>query len=227
MEFSFDGGDGKVVARTWKGIPDRWRATAWHAFLAASALAHHDRYHQRDAAGEAALEACPRCLSDGQLRARFRALQGQSCADDGQIDVDVPRTISRHIMFRRRYRGGQRLLFRVLHALALHFPAPGYVQGMAALAATLLTYYREEDAFLMLVRMWQLRGLAALYSPDFAGLFLALAELETAWLGERAVARKLVSTACPSPPLLSCGWLLTRGSGSSTCRRRRTARAGT
>ena len=30
----------------------------------------------------------------------------QSSADDVQIDMDVPRTINRHVMFRRRYRGG-------------------------------------------------------------------------------------------------------------------------
>jgi hypothetical protein len=36
----------------------------------------------------------------------FYELQEESSADDMQIDVDVPRTINRHIMFRRRYRGG-------------------------------------------------------------------------------------------------------------------------
>ena len=109
-----------------------------------------------------------------------------------QIDLDVPRTINRHIMFRRRYRGGQRLLFRVLHSLSIYFPETGYVQGMASLAATLLCYFDEEKCFVMLVRMWQLRGLDRLYGPGFEGLMAALREFETGWL-HRDVANKLVS----------------------------------
>lgn len=88
MMFEFDVKDPKVISRTWKGIPDRWRATAWYAFLAASAKAHDDS------------------PSDEELVASFYELQEESSADDMQIDVDVPRTINRHIMFRRRYRGG-------------------------------------------------------------------------------------------------------------------------
>lgn len=88
MMFEFDVKDSKVVSRTWKGIPDRWRGTAWYAFLAASAKADKDS------------------PSDEDLVASFYELQEESSADDMQIDVDVPRTINRHIMFRRRYRGG-------------------------------------------------------------------------------------------------------------------------
>ncbi|KAJ9626390.1 hypothetical protein H2203_004022 [Taxawa tesnikishii (nom. ined.)] len=173
MTFGFDTNDPKLISRTWKGIPDRWRATAWHAFLSASARRRRDPE------------------SDERLVAAFHAYQSQSCADDVQIDVDVPRTINMHIMFRRRYRGGQRLLFRVLHAIALHFPAAGYVQGMAALAATLLCYYDEERAFLMLVRLWRLRGLETLYASGFAGLMAALNEFEECWLKGSDVQQKL------------------------------------
>jgi hypothetical protein len=95
-------------------------------------------------------------------------------------------------MFRKRYRGGQRLLFRVLHALSLYFPDVGYVQGMAALAATLLCYYDEEHAFVMMVRLWQLRGLERLYESGFEGLMDALAEFEKHWLSDGEVAKKLV-----------------------------------
>ncbi|KAG9559623.1 RabGAP/TBC, partial [Aureobasidium melanogenum] len=96
MNFEFDVTDPKLVARTWKGVPDKWRATAWHAFLSASAKRRGG------------------CQTDEELIEIFHELQEESSADDVQIDVDVPRTISMHIMFRRRYRGGQRLLFRVL-----------------------------------------------------------------------------------------------------------------
>lgn len=88
MLFDFDTKDPKLIARTWKGIPDRWRATAWYSFLAASAKAEKDS------------------PTEEELIESFYELQTESSAEDVQIDVDVPRTINRHIMFRRRYRGG-------------------------------------------------------------------------------------------------------------------------
>ena len=175
MVFEFDTKSPKVIERTWKGIPDRWRATAWHAFLTASAKNR---------------QGSP---SDDELVAVFKKLLPQSSPDDVQIDIDVPRTINSHIMFRRRYRGGQRLLFRVLHCISIYFPETGYVQGMAALAATLLCYFDEEIAFVMLVRLWQLRGLERLYQSGFECLMEALEEFEKGWLGKGEVGAKLVS----------------------------------
>jgi hypothetical protein len=175
MTFEFDTKSSKLIERTWKGIPDRWRATAWHAFLSASAKKRKDS------------------LTDEELIQKFNKLQDESSPDDVQIDIDVPRTISSHIMFRRRYRGGQRLLFRVLHAMSLYFPETGYVQGMAAIAVTLLAYYDEEHAFVMMVRLWQLRGLDRLYRSGFAGLMEALTSFERDWLDGGEVAQKLVA----------------------------------
>lgn len=176
MTFEFDVHSSKLIERTWKGIPDRWRSTAWYSFLEASAKKH---------------KASP---AEGELIEAYHEYQYVSSPDDVQIDIDVPRTITSHIMFRRRYRGGQRLLFRVLHAMSLYFPDTGYVQGMAALAATLLAYYDEEHAFIMLVRLWQLRGLEKLYECGFAGLMGALDDFEQDWLAGGEVATKLV---CP------------------------------
>jgi Rab-GTPase-TBC domain len=173
--FDFDTRSPKLIERTWKGIPDRWRATAWHAFLSTSAKKRKD------------------CLTDEELIEIFHEHQAHGSPDDVQIDIDVPRTISSHIMFRRRYRGGQRLLFRVLHAMSLHFPNTGYVQGMAALAATLLAYYDEENAFVMLVRLWELRGLDKLYRSGFDGLMEALDDFEKKWLDGGEISAKLVS----------------------------------
>ena len=174
MVFEFDTKNPKLIDRTWKGIPDRWRATAWHAFLTASAKKR---------------KGSP---TDDELITVFHKLLEQGSPDDVQIDIDVPRTINSHIMFRRRYRGGQRLLFRVLHCLSIYFPDTGYVQGMAALAATLLCYFEEEMTFVMLVRLWQLRGLERLYQSGFEGLMQALEEFEKDWLGKGEVAKKLV-----------------------------------
>ncbi|KAJ9216178.1 hypothetical protein DTO166G4_2110 [Paecilomyces variotii] len=190
MTFEFDTKSSKLMERTWKGIPDRWRATAWYSFLATSAKKRDDS------------------PTEEELMQAFHDFQHMSSADDVQIDIDVPRTISSHIMFRRRYRGGQRLLFRVLHAMSLYFPETGYVQGMAALAATLLSYFDEEHAFIMLVRLWQLRGLDRLYRSGFAGLMEALDDFEKDWLAGGEVAAKLNELGIP-PTAYGTRWYLT------------------
>ncbi|KAM7208640.1 USP6 N-terminal-like protein [Naviculisporaceae sp. PSN 640] len=172
--FDFDTKNPKLIDRTWKGIPDCWRAAAWYAFLEASAK-HWNAQETED-----------------QLAAEFKRLQNVASPDDVQIDLDVPRTVNGHIMFRKRYRGGQRLLFRVLHAISLFFPETGYVQGMASLAATLLCYFDEERSFVMMVRLWRYRGLERLYQPGFGGLMAALEDFEKRWLKGKDVAGKLV-----------------------------------
>ncbi|KAI5284057.1 hypothetical protein KEM52_003106, partial [Ascosphaera acerosa] len=186
----FDMASPKLIERTWKGIPDRWRAAAWHSFLLQSSQRRPDH------------------RSDEELTRIFHELQRQSSPDDVQIDLDVPRTISSHIMFRRRYRGGQRLLFRVLHAMSLHYAQTGYVQGMAALAATLLAYYDEERAFVMLVRLWQVRGLDRLYRAGFSGLMEALDDFERNWLSGGEIAEKLNALGIP-PTAFGTRWYLT------------------
>jgi hypothetical protein len=191
MIFEFDTKNPKLIERTWKGIPDRWRAAAWYSFLATSA---------RNSTKVLATEE--------ELVTKFRVLQYEPSSDDVQIDLDVPRTISQHIMFRKRYRGGQRLLFRVLHAVSLYFPETGYVQGMASLAATLLSYYDEEKCFVMLVRMWELRGLNRLYQPSFAELIEALQEFEKFWLDGKPVAKSL-KELCIDPTAYGTRWYLT------------------
>ncbi len=179
MDFEFDTKNPKVIERTWKGIPDCWRAAAWHSFLITSS------------------KNCKGTETDEFLIAEFRRLQDVASPDDVQIDLDVPRTVNGHIMFRKRYRGGQRLLFRVLHAISLYFPETGYVQGMASLAATLLCYYDEERCFVMLVRLWRYRGLQRLYQPGFEGLMATLKDFEKRWLAGQEVASKLVCHHLP------------------------------
>ncbi|KAG6360302.1 hypothetical protein INS49_011359 [Diaporthe citri] len=186
----FDVKSPKLIERTWKGIPDCWRGAAWYSFLSASA------------------QKAKSDTTEEQLFAEFHRLQDVSSPDDTQIDLDVPRTINKHIMFRKRYRGGQRLLFRVLHAMSLYFPDTGYVQGMAGLAATMLCYYDEERCFVMLVRLWQFRGLERLYQPGFAGLMLALKDLENHWLHGKAAAQKLNEMGI-DPTAYGTRWYLT------------------
>lgn len=190
MDYDFDMKNAKLIERTWKGIPDCWRAAAWYSFLATSA------------------KAWKSSESEEHLISEFKRLQYEASPDDVQIDLDVPRTINGHIMFRRRYRGGQRLLFRVLHAISLYFPDLGYVQGMAPLAATLLCYFDEERCFVMLVRMWRYRGLEHLYKPGFAELMTALKDFEKRWLAGKDVAGKL-EELCIDATAYGTRWYLT------------------
>ncbi|KAI0025708.1 rab-GTPase-TBC domain-containing protein [Xylariomycetidae sp. FL0641] len=192
MVFEFDPKHPKLVKRTWKGIPDCWRSAAWYSFLVTSAKASSHKEF----------------VTDEAIKAEFHRLLAEASPDDTQIDLDVPRTINQHIMFRRRYRGGQRLLFRVLHSLSLYFPDTGYVQGMAPLAATFLSYYDEETCFVMLVRLWEYRGLNRIYSSNFEDLMGALKDFETYWLGGRDVAEKLAEL-CIDPTAYATKWYLT------------------
>ncbi|RYP50822.1 hypothetical protein DL768_003740 [Monosporascus sp. mg162] len=194
MTFEFDPKHPKLVSRTWKGIPDCWRSAAWYSFLSSSAQASNKPY-----------------ATDEELKADFRRLVEEPSPDDSQIDMDVPRTINQHIMFRRRYRGGQRLLFRVLHALSLYFPETGYVQGMAPLVATLLSYYEEEACFVMLVRLWRYRGLSEMYGTrdsELGELMSILGDFEKYWLEDRDVAKQLAELGI-HPTAYATRWYMT------------------
>lgn len=79
---------------------------------------------------------------------------------------------------------------------------------MAALAATLLCYYDEETTFIMLVRLWELRGLGKLYEPGFGGLMEALDELENKWLKGGLVSQQLEALGI-EPTAYGTKWYLT------------------
>lgn len=76
----------KLRSRTYKGIPDCWRGAAWDLLmLRYSALSHKDMV---------------------ALGAEYRDGMEKPSSYDIQIDLDVPRTISGHLMFRTRYGAG-------------------------------------------------------------------------------------------------------------------------
>ncbi|XP_067090424.1 USP6 N-terminal-like protein [Osmerus mordax] len=64
-----------------------------------------------------------------------------------QIDLDVNRTFRNHIMFRDRFGVKQQALFHVLAAYSVYNTEVSYCQGMSQIAAILLMYLNEEDAF--------------------------------------------------------------------------------
>lgn len=137
---------------------------------------------------------------------------GLDATTSQQIELDVPRTISDHVLFRRRNRGGQAALSRLLHCIAMQFPDVGYVQGMASLGATLLCYYTEETAFVMLAWLWTERGMATLYSRGFRNLTRAHTDLaDRMRLGEPsrgAIGIQLVKLGV-TPDAFATRWYLT------------------
>lgn len=67
--------------------------------------------------------------------------------DVRQIDLDVNRTYREHIHFRKRYDLKQQELFNILSAYSLYNSDIGYTQGMSQIAALLLMYLSEDEAF--------------------------------------------------------------------------------
>ncbi|KAF8215787.1 rab-GTPase-TBC domain-containing protein [Mycena galopus ATCC 62051] len=144
----------KLRLRTYKGVPDRWRPAAWDMFM--NNMAH----------------TSPAEMT--RLGQQYRDALDKPSTYDIQIDLDVPRTISGHIMFRTRYGAGQRSLFHVLHCFSLRCPQCGYVQGMGPIAATLLCYFDPEKAYASLVRLHDAYGMHNIFSPGFPGLLEAI-----------------------------------------------------
>ena len=76
----------KLRERVYKGIPDCWRSAAWELMI-----------NEMSGAGQAELD---------KLSQEYEDHLQQPSTYDIQIDLDVPRTISGHVMFRTRYGQG-------------------------------------------------------------------------------------------------------------------------
>ncbi|GAB6029812.1 hypothetical protein CHUAL_005524 [Chamberlinius hualienensis] len=115
----------KVFRRLYKGIPDKLRGVMWGKFLDLKRIKEEQQ-------GKYA-----------EMKKKSRLMS----PDIRQIDLDVNRTFRDHIMFRERYGVKQQALFHVLAAYSLYNMEVGYCQGMSQIAAILLMYLDEEDAF--------------------------------------------------------------------------------
>lgn len=114
----------KLRKRIYKGIPDSIRGTVWKMLLEIDMIPNKTRIYEE-----------------------FRAQARLNSPDIRQIDLDVNRTYRDHIMFRDRYSIKQQDLFHVLAAYSMYNQEVGYCQGMSGIAALLLMYLNEEDAF--------------------------------------------------------------------------------
>lgn len=115
----------KLKRRIYKGIPNAVRGEVWCRILDIARVKEEQ---------------------EGKYK-EMRDLARKWSPDIKQIDLDVNRTYRNHIMFRERYNVKQQALFHVLAAYSLYNTEVGYCQGMSQIAALLLMYMNEEDAF--------------------------------------------------------------------------------
>ncbi|GAA5974997.1 hypothetical protein JCM5350_004536 [Sporobolomyces pararoseus] len=146
----------KFQRRVFKGVPDRWRRAVWGLLMERMA----------DEVGTKG-----RTPTLEQLTQEYEHYLQLPSAQDVQIDLDVPRTISGHVLFHTRYGQGQRALFHVLHAFGLRSEnVGGYCQGMGPIAATLLCYFEPERAYAGMCRLFDQYHLENIFEPGFPGL---------------------------------------------------------
>ncbi|KAK4688988.1 hypothetical protein P7C73_g1125, partial [Tremellales sp. Uapishka_1] len=147
--------DGKRLdRRIYKGIPDRWRMAAWWTLAESKA----------DGMSKGKKKAAEELGQD------YRHSLDLPSSFDVQIDLDVPRTISGHVLFHTRYGQGQRSLFHALHCFSMLCDSCGYCQGMGPIAATLLCYFDPERAYALLVRLHDGYQMHSIFAPGFPGL---------------------------------------------------------
>ncbi|KAF9922521.1 hypothetical protein FBU30_007342 [Linnemannia zychae] len=149
VEYSFSDHP-KFVSRVYKGIPDCWRAAAWSYLIS-----------KRSAGFEP------------NIRQIYHEMLEISSPEEEQIDLDIPRTMHGHIMFRTRYGPGQCALFRVLKAYSNYNNRVGYCQGMASIVATMLTFFDDEKTFVLLAQLFDRYNINELVVPGFPALFEA------------------------------------------------------
>ncbi|XP_074645042.1 USP6 N-terminal-like protein [Tubulanus polymorphus] len=134
----------KLTRRIYKGIPDPLRGDVWARLLD--------------------VEKTKKMQSGVYIKMRDGARKHSP--DIRQIDLDVNRTYRNHVMFRERYNVKQQALFHVLAAYSMYNSEVGYCQGMSQIAALLLMYLNEEDAF------WALSALLTNKKHGMHGFFV-------------------------------------------------------
>ncbi|XP_062403472.1 USP6 N-terminal-like protein [Sardina pilchardus] len=140
----------KMVKRVYKGIPLQLRGQAW------SLLLDVERLKQENSGKYEKMKEQARNFS----------------TEIKQIDLDVNRTFRNHIMFMERFGVKQQALFHVLSAYSVYNTEVSYCQGMSQIAAILLMYMNEEDAFWALSQLLtnQKHAMHGFFIPGFPKL---------------------------------------------------------
>ncbi|CAG0914505.1 unnamed protein product [Notodromas monacha] len=137
-------GTEKLNKRIYKGIPNSLRGRVWGELLRVPDLQREQRNKYEE----------------------MKTLARKWSPDIRQIDLDVNRTYRDHVSFRDRYGIQQKNLFHVLGAYSMYNQEIGYCQGMSQIAALLLMYMEEEEAF------WALSALMADQKYAMHGFFI-------------------------------------------------------
>ncbi|KAM4572594.1 uncharacterized protein PAE49_007709 [Odontesthes bonariensis] len=134
----------KLLKRVYKGIPLQLRGQAWALLL-----------------------DIEKVKLDNMGKYEKMKLQARNFSTEiKQIDLDVNRTFRNHIMFMDRFGVKQQALFHVLAAYSVYNTEVSYCQGMSQIAAILLMYLNEEDAF------WALSQLLTNSKHSMHGFFI-------------------------------------------------------
>lgn len=140
----------KMMKRVYKGIPLHLRGQAWALLLEVEKVKE-------------------------QNQGKYEAMKKQArlhSTEIKQIDLDVNRTFRNHVMFMERYGVKQKALFDVLTAYSVYNKEVSYCQGMSQIAAILLMYLNEEDAFWALSQLLtnQKHAMHGFFIPGFPKL---------------------------------------------------------
>lgn len=140
----------KMYRRVYKGIPLQVRGQVWSLLLDVDTMKSEN----------------------GGKYEKMKDLAKMYSTEIKQIDLDVNRTFRNHIMFRERYGVKQRALFDVLSAYSVYNTEVSYCQGMSQIAAVLLMYLNEEDAFWALAQLLtnQRHAMHGFFIPGFPKL---------------------------------------------------------
>ncbi|XP_039652098.1 USP6 N-terminal-like protein [Perca fluviatilis] len=140
----------RMVKRVYKGLPLQLRGRAWALMLDVE-----------------------RAKNDNQGKyERMKEQARRYSSEIKQIDLDINRTFRNHIMFTDRFGVKQQALFHVLSAYSVYNTEVSYCQGMSQIAALLLMYMNEEDAFWALSQLLtnQKHGMHGFFVPGFPKL---------------------------------------------------------
>nr|XP_046205804.1 USP6 N-terminal-like protein isoform X1 [Oncorhynchus gorbuscha] len=140
----------RMVKRVYKGIPLQLRGQAWALMLDVEKVKNEN---------------------EGKYE-RMKEQARIFSQEIKQIDLDVNRTFRNHIMFMDRFGVKQQSLFHVLSAYSVYNTEVSYCQGMSQVAALLLMYMNEEDAFWALSQLLtnQKHAMHGFFIPGFPKL---------------------------------------------------------
>jgi hypothetical protein len=130
----------------------------------------------------------------------FTTLAAAEAPLEKKIRLDISRTYPQHQLFRDpAWCGvGQKRLLHVLAAISVHCPAVGYCQGMGFIAAQLLCYMPEEEAFWTLVALIEdpLYAMAGIFQPGLPRIPLRCFQLERLMAKEAPELRAHLELTC-------------------------------